>query len=68
MIRNDAELQAALQRIAGLEALVSHLHKIQSNPHHYRAAVSGFLAQIGRVQTEVREYRRSHTPELSTSA
>jgi hypothetical protein len=35
---------------------VAHLRKVETNPQNYRAAVSGFLAEIDRMQLEVREY------------
>lgn len=33
-----------------------HLRKTETNPVSYQAAVSGFLAEIDRMQLEVREY------------
>jgi hypothetical protein len=56
MIANDQELQTTLERIAWFQQQVGHLRKTESNPVNYRAAVSGFLAEIDRMQLEVREY------------
>ena len=56
MITNDQELQTTLQRIAWFQNQVAQLRKTESNPANYRAAVSGFLAEIDRMQLEVREY------------
>lgn len=56
MIANDQELQTTLERIAWFQNQVLHLRKTETNPASYRAAVSGFLAEIGRMQLEVREY------------
>ncbi|MBI4442847.1 MAG: hypothetical protein HY649_05670 [Acidobacteria bacterium] len=56
MIANDMELQTTLERIAWFQNQVAHLRKTESNPANYRAAVSGFLAEIDRMQLEVREY------------
>lgn len=56
MIANDQELDTALERIAWLQKQVSHLRRTETNPVNFRAAVSGFLAEIDRVQLEVREY------------
>ena len=56
MIANDQELQTTLERIAWFQNQVAHLRKAESNPANYRAAVSGFLAEIDRMQLEVREY------------
>ena len=56
MIANDRELQATLERIAWFQSQVAQLRKTESNPANYRAAVSGFLAEIDRMQLEAREY------------
>ncbi len=56
MITNDRELQTTLERIAWFQQQVTHLRKNETNPVNYRAAVSGFLAEIDRMQLEVREY------------
>jgi hypothetical protein len=56
MIANDQELRTTLERITWFQQQVAHLHKTETNPVNYRAAVSGFLAEIDRMQLEVREY------------
>jgi hypothetical protein len=56
MIANDRELQTTLERIAWFQHQVAHLRKTEVNPANYRAAVSGFLAEIDRMQLDVREY------------
>jgi hypothetical protein len=56
MIANDHELQVTLDRIAWFQKQVAHLRKTETNPANYRAAASGFLAEIDRMQLEVREY------------
>ena len=56
MIANDRELQATLERIAWFQQQVAHLRRTETSPVNYRAAVSGFLAEIDRMQLEVREY------------
>jgi hypothetical protein len=56
MIANDQQLQTTLERIAWFQQQVFHLRKTETNPVNYRAAVSGFLAELDRMQLEVREY------------
>jgi hypothetical protein len=56
MIANDRELQTTLDRIGWFQQQVAHLRKTETNPVNYRAAASGFLAEIDRMQLEVREY------------
>ncbi len=56
MIANDRELQTTLERIAWFQEQIANLRRTETNPVNYRAAVSGFLAEIDRMQLEVREY------------
>jgi hypothetical protein len=56
MIANDQELQTTQERIAWFQNQVANLRKVETNPVNYRAAISGFLAEIDRMQLEVREY------------
>jgi hypothetical protein len=56
MIANDQQLETTLERIGWFQKQVAHLRKTETNPVNYRAAVSGFLAEIDRMQLEVREY------------
>lgn len=67
MIANDQELKLTLDRIASFQAQVAHLRHTESNPVNYRAAVSGFLAEIDRMQLEVREYLSLHPRELAAT-
>ncbi|HYT88194.1 MAG TPA: hypothetical protein VEL76_05705 [Gemmataceae bacterium] len=56
MIANDRELQTTLERITWFQQQLAHLRRTEANPLNYRAAASGFLAEIDRMQLEVREY------------
>ena len=67
MIANDQELKVTLERIASFQTQVAHLRNAESNPVNYRAAVSGFLAEIDRMQLEVREYLSLHPRELASA-
>jgi hypothetical protein len=67
MIANDQELQTTLERIAWFQNQVAHLRRTETNPVNYRAAASGFLAEIDRMQLEVRDYL-SFLPTESTGA
>ena len=63
MIANDQELKVTLDRIAQFQAQIAHLRNMENNPINYRAAVSGFLTEIDRMQLEVREYLSFHPRE-----
>lgn len=65
MIANDQELTVTLERIAKFQRQVSHLRKVETNPENYHAAVSGYLAEIDRMQLAVREYLSLHPAELA---
>jgi len=67
MIANDQELTVTLNRIARFQRQVSQLRRVETNPANYHAAASGFLAEIDRMQLEVREYLSLHPGELASS-
>jgi hypothetical protein len=56
MIANDQELQTTLERITWFQQQLVHLRNTETDPVNYRAAASGFLADVDRMQLEVREY------------
>jgi hypothetical protein len=65
MIANDNEYKVTLERIAQFQAQVAHLRRTEANPENYHAAASGFLAEIDRMQLEVREYLSLHPNEVA---
>jgi hypothetical protein len=67
MISNDQELKVTLDRIGQFQAQVAQLRNTENNPANYRAAVSGYLAEIDRMQLEVREYLSLHPREFSAA-
>jgi hypothetical protein len=66
MIANDHELQVTQDRIKRLQAQVLHLRRVETNPANYHASASGFLAEIDRMQLEVRDYLSLHPAEMAT--
>jgi hypothetical protein len=68
MIASDQELTATLERIRHLQDQVAHLRRVETNPTNYRLTASGFLAEIDRMQLEVREYLSLHPGEASRRA
>ena len=67
MIRDDPEMEASLERIRQFQAQLAHLRKLGNNPVNCRLSASGFLAEIDRMQLEVREYLNLHPVELTAS-
>ena len=56
MIASDQQLQTTLDRISWFQQQLAHLRKHETNPANFRASASGFIAEIDRMQLEVREY------------
>ena len=67
MITNDQEYQATLERIRYFQAQIAHLRKMETNPTNYRLSASGFLAEIDRMQLEVREYLSAPPAHVESS-
>jgi hypothetical protein len=68
MIDNDQELEATLERIRHFQAQLTHLRKLETNPTNYRLSASGFIAEIDRMQLEVREYVSLPPTEVKSPA
>lgn len=66
MIASDQELKVTLGRISSFQTQVANLRNTETNPVNYRAAVSGFIAEIDRMQLDVREYLSAHPRELAS--
>jgi hypothetical protein len=60
MIANDQQLHAMLERIRQFQDQMAHLRIAETNPTNFRLSASGFLAEIDRMQLEVREYLSLH--------
>lgn len=60
MISNDNELQTTMKRIERFQSQLAYLRKTETNPDNYHASASGFIAEIDRMQLEVREYLSLH--------
>lgn len=63
MLINDQELQVTLQRIAYFQQQVKALRTSETNPENYRLSVSGYLAELDRMNLEVRDYLWLHPTE-----
>ena len=68
MIVNDAELKTTFERIDTFRRQVAELRQKETNPENYRLAVSGYLAEIDRMNLEVREFLSLLSEELKTTS
>ena len=64
MIQNTQKLEATLARIRRFQQQVEKLREVETNPQNYRLSAGGFLAEIDRMNLEVREYLSIHPSEL----
>jgi predicted membrane-bound mannosyltransferase len=68
MIHNDQELEATLERIEYFQQQVKRLRQVETNPQNYRLSAGGYLAEIDRMNLEVREYLSVHPSETKDRA
>jgi hypothetical protein len=68
MIQNDIEMRTTVERIARFQQQVLHLRNVETNATNYRLSASGFLAEIDRMQLDVREYLLLHPSDLKRGA
>ena len=66
MIRNDQELQVTLERIKYFQRQVAQLRQVETNPANYRLSASGYLAELDRMNLEVRDYLWLHPSEMAS--
>lgn len=64
MIRNEQGYRVTLERIKQFRRQVTELRKTERNPENYRLPASGFLAELDRMNLEVREYLWASPSEL----
>ena len=65
MIHNEEEYKTALERISQFQRQVEHLREVEKIPENYHLSASGFLAELDRMNLEVREYLWSHPSKFS---
>ena len=65
---NDQELRATLERIRHFQEQIARLRTVETNPANYRLASAGFLAEVDRMQLDVREYLMLHPSQVPTNA
>ena len=56
MIQTDLQLLVTQERIRRFQDQLAHLRRTESNPRNYRASAAGFLAEIDRMELDVRDY------------
>lgn len=64
MIRNNLEFEATKERIRYFQQQVGKLRQTETNPHNYQLSAEGFIAEIDRMNLEVREFLSLHPRQL----
>ena len=64
MINTEKGYQTTVERIAHFQKQIERLRKTESNSENYRLSVSGFLAELDRMNLEVREYLWAHPSQF----
>lgn len=67
MITNDNEFEETQERIRHFQAQLAHLRKVETDPVNYRKSAAGFLAEMDRMQLEIREYLSVPPVEMQTA-
>jgi len=65
MIKSEKEYQVTLERIAYFQRQATKLREVEENPDNYRASVSGYLAELDRMNLAIREYLWLHPSEIN---
>ena len=68
MLKNDKELEATKERIRYFQDQVEKLRQVETNPQNYRLSAGSYLAEIDRMNLDIREYLSLHPSELKEEA
>jgi hypothetical protein len=68
MISNDEELRVMFSRIERFQQQVARLRQVETNPTNYKFSAEGYLAEIDRMNLEVRDYLSMHPSEFKDEA
>ena len=52
MIKSDQELEVTLERIKYFQRQIAQLRQVETNSENYRLSVSGYLAELDRMNLE----------------
>ncbi len=67
MIKNDKELEITQEGVRQFERQVAQIRKTETDGENYRTSAAGFLAEIDRMNLEIRDYLWSTPTEQSAS-
>ena len=65
LISNDEELGVTLARVESFQQQVIRLRQGEANPTNYKLSAEGYLAEIDRMNLEVRDYLSMHPSEVT---
>jgi hypothetical protein len=62
-LKNEQEYRTTLQRTERFQKQIEQLRKTETNAQNYRLSAGGYLAELDRMQLEVRGYLWAHPAE-----
>lgn len=68
MIKNHSEFAAARARIEYFQQQIEKIREVERDPENYRASTGAYLAEIDKVNRDIREYLSVHPSELENQA
>ena len=68
MIKNDHELEVTQERVLHFERQVAQIRRTETNTENFLKSTGGLLAEIDRMNLEIRDYLWSHPAERSPAA
>jgi hypothetical protein len=68
VINNDRGFRVTIERVVRFWQQVERLRQVETNPQNYRLSASGYLAEIDRMNLEIREYLSLHPSEMKDQA
>jgi len=64
VIKSNEELEGTLERIEYFRKQVIYMRQVEKDPASYELSAGGFLAEIDKMNLEVREYLSLHPSRL----
>ena len=65
-LKGTAQIRLASGRIWHFQQQVTKLREVVTSPKNYKMSASGYLAELDRMNMEVREYLCSHLSEMQS--
>lgn len=68
MIRNQNEFAVTRARVEYFQQQIEQIRKVERDPENYRSSTGAYLAEIDKLNREIREYLSVHPSEFDNQA